>query len=66
MQTSTDREVHLRKLADQLLFSVEKEGERFTLTRTADVSQPVIARTLTLSEAGELLGVWKLRGPHGG
>jgi hypothetical protein len=66
MQTSTDREVHLRKLADQLLFSVEKAGERFTLTRTADVSQPVIERTLTLSEAEELLGVWKLRGPHGG
>ena len=36
-----EREAHLRKLADQLLFSVEKNGERFTLTRTADVEQDV-------------------------
>ena len=34
-----EREAHLRKLAGQLLFSVEKNGERFTLTRTADVEQ---------------------------
>ena len=66
MPTSTDRESHLRRLADQLMFSVEKTGERFTLTRTADVSEPVINRSLTLSEAEELLEVWKLRGPHGG
>jgi hypothetical protein len=66
MQTSTDRESHLRRLADQLMFTVEKTGERFTLTRTADVSEPVINRALTLSEAEELLEVWKLRGPHGG
>jgi hypothetical protein len=63
---SADREAHLRKLADQLLFTVEKTGERFTLTRTADVSQPVIERKLTLPEAEELLQIWKLRGPHGG
>ncbi len=66
MQTYSDREANFVKLADQLLFTVEKRGERFTLTRTADVSLPVIKRALTLSEAEELLEVWKLRGPHGG
>ena len=66
MQASTERESHLRRLAEQLMFTVEKTGERFTLTRTADVSQPVINRALTLPEAEELLQVWKLRGPHGG
>jgi len=66
MQTHTEREGALRKLADQLMFNVEKTGERFTLTRKADVSRTVQKRGLTLSEAEELLRVWKLRGPHGG
>jgi hypothetical protein len=30
-----EREAHLDKLAGQLLFTVEKNGEHFTLTRTA-------------------------------
>lgn len=66
MQTHAAREGDLRELADQLMFSVEKTGERFTLTRTADVSRTVQKRDLTLAEAEELLRVWKLRGPHGG
>jgi hypothetical protein len=61
-----EREAHLRKLAGQLLFSVEKNGERFTLTRTADVEQNVRIKDLTIAEAEELLETWKLRGPHGG
>ena len=61
-----EREAHLRKLADQLLFSVEKNGERFTLTRTADVEQNVRKKDLTIAEAEEFLETWKLRGPHGG
>ena len=35
-----ERESHLRVLADQLFFTVEKNGDRFTLRRTADVSEP--------------------------
>jgi hypothetical protein len=66
MQAHAAREGDLRELADQLMFSVEKTGERFTLTRTADVSRTVQKRDLTLAEAEELLRVWKLRGPHGG
>ena len=61
-----EREAHLRKLADQLLFSVEKNGERFTLTRTADVEQAVSKKDLTIAEAEEFIETWKLRGPHGG
>jgi hypothetical protein len=61
-----EREEHLRKLAEQLLFTVEKSGEHFTLTRTADVPQPVRGKDLSLDEAEKLLETWKLRGPHGG
>jgi hypothetical protein len=66
MQTQDERVANLRMLADKLSFSVEKTGERFTLTRTADVSRPVCERDLTLKEAEQLLETWKLRGPHGG
>jgi hypothetical protein len=61
-----DREAALRLLAEQLLFTVEKQGDRFTLTRTADVSRPVRHAGLTLDQAEELLKTWKLRGAHGG
>ncbi len=61
-----ERERHVRTLADKLLFTVEKSGDRFTLSRTADVSRPVRHERLTLSEAEELLGTWKLRGLQGG
>ena len=60
-----ERESHLRVLADQLFFTVEKNGDRFTLKRTADVSEPVCESNLSLDEAEELLRGWKLRG-HGG
>ena len=66
MQTLGKREANLRTLADKLSFAVEKIGERFTLTRTADVSRPVCESGLTLAEAEHLLETWKLRGPHGG
>ena len=59
-------EANLRGLAARLQFTVEQRGDRFTLTRTADVSQPVVAEGLTLSEAEELLERWKLRGLGGG
>jgi hypothetical protein len=65
-QTASENEAQLRVLADKLLFKVEKLGERFTLTRTADVSRPVRHKDLTLEEAEQLLGTWKLRGLGGG
>ena len=60
------REQHLRELAESLLFAVDTGGDRFTLTRTADVAKPVRHENLTLEQAEEVLNVWKLRGPHGG
>lgn len=63
---SSQREAHLRALADKLMFDVERSGERFTLTRTADVSKPVRHERLTIDQAEELLGNWKLRGLGGG
>src|SRR6476646_8997138 len=59
------RESHLRVLADQLYFTVEKNGDRFTLKRTVDVSEPVCESNLDLDEAEELLRAWELR-CHGG
>ena len=62
MQKQNEREAHLRALADLLEFTVEKTGDRFTLTRTADVSPPVCKERLTIDQAEELLEIWKLRG----
>ena len=61
-----DREKALYARAAQLQFKVERDGGRFTLTRTADVSRPERAKNLTLTEAEKLLETWKLRGAHGG
>ena len=63
---ATISEADLRNLAERLQFKLEQHGERFTLTRTADVSRPVVEEGLTLSEAQELLERWKLRGLGGG
>jgi len=63
---ANERERHLRALADKLLFTVEKHGRGFTLSRTADVSRPVRREGLSLDEAEELLTAWKLRGLGGG
>jgi hypothetical protein len=60
------REAHLCALADKLLFRVEKSGDRFTLSRTADVSRPVCHARLSLEQAEELLSTRKLRGLQGG
>jgi hypothetical protein len=61
-----DRERAMQELAGQLLFRVEKHGERYSLCRDVDVSSPVRRDDLTLEEAEELLNTWKLRGFHGG
>jgi hypothetical protein len=61
-----DREQHMRELAGMLLFDVHKNGDRFTLSKTSEVSKPIRHENLTLDEAEALLNTWKLRGFHGG
>ena len=61
-----EREAHLRTLAEQLQFSIEKHGDLFTLTRTADLSRPERQSDLTLEQAENVLRRWKLRGLGGG
>ncbi|HWM47132.1 MAG TPA: hypothetical protein VNR11_09495 [Xanthobacteraceae bacterium] len=65
-QADAQREAHLLKLAERLLFKAEKHGDHYELVRTLDVSRPVRYRNLTLDEVEETLDTWKLRGPHGG
>jgi hypothetical protein len=65
-ETDSDREARLRDLASRLLFTLSKEGSRFSLYREADLPQPVRHHDLTLDEVEETLNTWKLRGPHGG
>ena len=65
-QSAGEREARLYSLAERLQFSVEKSGDRFTLTRTAEVKRPERQTDLTIEQAEELLGRWKLRGLGGG
>lgn len=62
MQKRDERETRLRELARLLEFTVETAGDRFTLTRTVDVSPPVREENLTLERAEHLLEVRQLRG----
>jgi hypothetical protein len=62
----SERERHMRELAEKLLFEVQKQGTGFTLTRHVDVAKLVRHENLTLEEAEEVLNTWKLRGLHGG
>ncbi len=65
-ESADEREAQLFSLAERLQFSVEKNGDRFTLTRTAEVKRPERQSDLTLDQAEELLRRWKLRGLGGG
>ena len=60
-----DREQRLRELAEKLLFKLERNGQRFTLSRNDDVSATVRHENLTTDEVEDILNTWKLRGPHG-
>jgi hypothetical protein len=66
MTETIHREAHLRELAEELQFSAEKHGDRFTLTRTAGLSRPERQSDLTLDQMEDLLRRWKLRGLGGG
>jgi hypothetical protein len=61
-----EREAHMRALAQELQFKVDKTKGGFTLTRTAELERPERAENLTLKQAEELLQTWKLRGLGGG
>jgi PII-like signaling protein len=66
MLQKREREAKLFALAKRLDFIVEKIGDRFKLTRTLEVSSPVIEDGLTIKEAEDVLNTWKLRGLQGG
>ncbi len=61
-----NRETRLKQLAEKLLFDLRKDAGRYSLVRTADVSEPVRHEGLTLEQAEQVLNTWKLRGLHGG
>jgi hypothetical protein len=63
---TSEREAHLRALAERMQFRMEKSGGRYTLTRTLDLPRPERETDLTLDEVQELLDTWKLRGLSGG
>ncbi len=65
-ESADEREAQLFSLAERLQFSVEKNGDRFILTRTAEVKRPERQSDLTLDQAEELPRRWKLRGLGGG
>jgi len=64
--SDTEREAHLRTLAEQLEFRMDGAGGRYTLTRTVDLSRTEREENLTLDQVQELLDTWKLRGLGGG
>lgn len=66
MLQKREREANLFALAKRLDFTVEKTGDRFRLTRTLEVSSPVIEDELSIKEAEDFLTTWKLRGLQGG
>jgi hypothetical protein len=66
LQNRNEREARMRNLAGRLQFTVEEIGGHFTLTRTADLSDPARKENLTLAEAEKLLQTWTLRGLGGG
>jgi hypothetical protein len=65
-QTDPERELAKNELAEQLMFKVEKHGNRYSLCRDVDLPAPTRHDDLTLEEAEDLLQTRKLRGFHGG
>ena len=61
-ETDFEREARLRGLASRLLFTLAKEGSRFSLYRETDVPDSVRYDDLTLDEVEETLTTWKLQG----
>jgi hypothetical protein len=62
----TCRERKAKRLADKLFFTLDRQGSRYSLSRTAGVSGAARRENLSLHEVERKLEMWKLRGPHGG
>ena len=60
------RERGAKRLADKLFFKLDRQGNLYSLRRTAGVSGIVRQDNLSLDEVERELEMWKLRGPHGG
>ena len=60
------RERKAKRLAAKLFFKLDRQGIRYSLRRTAGVSDTVRRENLSLDEVERELDMWKLRGPHGG
>jgi hypothetical protein len=60
------RERKAKRLADKLFFKLDRQGNLYSLRRTAGVSGTVRHDNLSLDEVERELEMWKLRGPHGG
>jgi len=61
-----NRERKVKHLAKQMFFRLTREGDRYSLCRTAGLSGPARRDDLTLDQVEEELEKWKLRGYHGG
>jgi hypothetical protein len=60
------RERRVKLLAHKLFFKLDRDGDRYSLYRTAGVSDAVRRENLSLDEVEQELELWKLRGDHGG
>ena len=63
-RTCASRERSVEYLAERMFFKLEKQGDRYSLSRKLGRFTP--EHDLTLAEVEEILELWKLRGPHGG
>ena len=57
------RERKARRLAEKMFFKLEREGDHYTLWRTAGIPEPVRRQHLSLDEVEKELDLWKLQGP---
>ena len=59
----TSRERKARRLAEKMFFKLERQGDHYTLWRTAGIPEPVRREHLSLDEVEKELDLWKLQGP---
>jgi len=58
-----NRERKARRLAEKMFFKLEREGDHYTLWRTAGIPEPIRREHLGIDEVEKELELWKLRGP---
>ena len=57
------RERKAKRLAEKMFFCLEREGDHYTLWRTASGPEPIRRENLTLEEVEKELELFKLQGP---